>query len=71
MVYAVCSPEPEESKEVITQFLSHRRDYTISDHSGELPAEISKIAMVDGFFQTFPNLTQMDGFSAVRLQRSQ
>jgi 16S rRNA (cytosine967-C5)-methyltransferase len=70
MVYAVCSPEPEESKEVITQFLSHRRDYTIPDHSGGLPAEISKIAMADGFFQTFPNLTQMDGFSAVRLQRS-
>ncbi len=70
MVYAVCSPEPEESKEVIDRFLNQRRDYTILDHCGGLPAEICKIAMADGFFQTFPNLTQMDGFSSVRLQRS-
>ena len=69
MVYAVCSPEPEERKEVIDRFLNKRHDYTISDHCGGLPAETSKIAMADGFFQTFPNLTQMDGFSSVRLQR--
>ena len=70
MVYAVCSPEPEESKEVIDRFLNQRRDYAISDHCGGLPAEISRTAMAGGFFQTFPNLTQMDGFSSVRLQRS-
>jgi 16S rRNA C967 or C1407 C5-methylase (RsmB/RsmF family) len=70
MVYAVCSPEPEESKEVIDRFLNQRHDFTISDHCGGLPAEISPIAMTDDFFQTFPNLTQMDGFSSVRLQRS-
>ena len=70
LVYAVCSPEPEETEEVIDQFLIERRDFAIDDQTGGLPAEIIKAAIARGFFQTFPNLTQMDGFFSVRLQRS-
>jgi 16S rRNA (cytosine967-C5)-methyltransferase len=70
LVYAVCSPEPEENEEVIDQFLSERHDFAIHEPYGGLPAEICKVAVTRGFFQTFPNLTQMDGFFSVRLQRN-
>jgi 16S rRNA (cytosine967-C5)-methyltransferase len=69
LVYAVCSPEPEENEEVIHQFLIKRRDFAINDQYGKLPDEICKMAATGDFIQTFPNLTQMDGFFSVRLQR--
>ena len=69
LVYAVCSPEPEENEEVIHQFLKNHGDFVIHDHYGGLPDEISKMAITKGFFKTFPYLTQMDGFFSVRLQR--
>jgi 16S rRNA (cytosine967-C5)-methyltransferase len=69
LVYAVCSPEPEENEEVIHQFLKKHGDFVIHDHYGGLPDEISKMAITKGFFKTFPYLTQMDGFFSVRLQR--
>jgi len=69
LVYAVCSPEPEENEEVIYQFLKKQAEFVIDDHYGRLPDEISKIAITKGFLNTFPYLTQMDGFFSVRLQR--
>jgi 16S rRNA (cytosine967-C5)-methyltransferase len=69
LVYAVCSPEPEENEEVIYQFLKKHDEFVIHDQYGRLPDEISKTAITKGFFKTFPNLTQMDGFFSARLQR--
>jgi len=69
LVYAVCSPEPEENEEVIDQFLKRHDEFVIHDHCGGLPDEISKRVITRGFFKTFPYLTQMDGFFSVRLQR--
>jgi 16S rRNA (cytosine967-C5)-methyltransferase len=69
LVYAVCSPEPEENEEVIDRFLKKHGDFVIHDHYGGLPDEISKMTITKGFFKTFPNLTQMDGFFSVRFQR--
>jgi 16S rRNA (cytosine967-C5)-methyltransferase len=69
LVYAVCSPEPEETEAVIHQFLKKHSDFGIHDHCGQLPNEICKAAVIKGFFKTFPYLTQMDGFFSARLQR--
>jgi 16S rRNA (cytosine967-C5)-methyltransferase len=69
LVYAVCSPEPEENEEVIYQFLKKHDEFVIHDQHGRLPDEIRKTAITNGFFKTFPYLTQMDGFFSVRLQR--
>ncbi len=69
LVYAVCSPEPEENEAVIHQFLKKHNDFDINNHYGQLPFEICKTAITKGFFKTFPRLTQMDGFFSVRLQR--
>jgi 16S rRNA (cytosine967-C5)-methyltransferase len=69
LVYAVCSPEPEENEEVIHQFLKKHGDFVIHDDYGGFTDEFSKMAITKGFFKTFPYLTQMDGFFSVRLQR--
>ncbi len=69
LVYAVCSPEPEENEEVIHQFLKKHGEFVIDDCYGALPNGISKLAVSEGYFKTFPCLTQMDGFFSVRLQR--
>ncbi len=69
LMYAVCSPEPEENEEVIHQFLKNHGEFVIDDDCGALPSGISKMAVSKGYFKTFPCLTQMDGFFSVRLQR--
>ena len=69
LVYAVCSPEPEENEEVIDQFLKKHDEFVIDDCCGALPNGISQMAVSSGYFKTIPCLTQMDGFFSVRLQR--
>ena len=59
----------EENEEVIYQFLKKRDDFVIQEDYGGLPDEICKIAVMNGFFKTFPYITEMDGFFSVRLQR--
>ena len=70
LVYAVCSPEPEENEEVIDQFLKKHADFAIYDDYGRGANEINEMAIYRGFLKTFPYLTQMDGFFSVRLQRT-
>ncbi len=65
LVYSVCSFEPEETTEVISEFLHKKRDFYIinrMDRFGEFFTE-------EGFFYTFPQRDDMDGFFAVRLSR--
>jgi 16S rRNA (cytosine967-C5)-methyltransferase len=69
LVYAVCSPEPEENEMVINDFLKIHTDYIISKESGRLPENLHSMAREPGVLKTFPHLRQMDGFYSVRLQR--
>jgi len=69
LVYAVCSPEPEENEEVVNEFLNNHDEFAISKQFGQLPDTVCSMADVPGVFKTFPHLKQMDGFYAVRLQR--
>ncbi|CAB1081264.1 16S rRNA (cytosine(967)-C(5))-methyltransferase (EC [Olavius algarvensis Delta 1 endosymbiont] len=70
LVYAVCSPEPEENEEVLNEFLNIHEDFDINKGFGQLPDEVCAMAEVPGVFKSFPHLKQMDGFYAVRLQRN-
>ncbi len=69
LVYAVCSPEPEETEAVVNEFLKNHAEFAISDKFGQLPDTLGAAADVPGVFKSFPHLKQMDGFYAVRLQR--
>ena len=70
MVYAVCSPEPEENEAVVNEFLKNHDEFVIGKESGQLPQQLCSMANAPGVFKTFPHLNQMDGFYAVRLQRT-
>jgi 16S rRNA (cytosine967-C5)-methyltransferase len=69
LVYAVCSPEPEENEAVVNEFLKNHDEFGISKNSGQLPAKLCSATDVPAVFKTFPHLIQMDGFYAVRLHR--
>jgi 16S rRNA (cytosine967-C5)-methyltransferase len=69
LVYAVCSPEPEENEAVVNEFLKNHAEFAISKEYGQLPDTLCAAADVPGVFKSFPHLKQMDGFYAVRLQR--
>ena len=70
LVYAVCSPEPEENEMVINDFLKSHDEFVISEESGRLPENLGSMADEPGVLRTFPHLRQMDGFYSVRLQRT-
>jgi 16S rRNA (cytosine967-C5)-methyltransferase len=69
LVYAVCSPEPEENEAVIDEFLKKHQEFVISDDCGRLPDEFQLAAESAGAFRTFPRLSMMDGFFFIRLER--
>jgi len=65
IVYSVCSPDPEETVEVIQRFLERHRDWKV-DPISTLPDAIIR----DGFLWAWPGETEYDGFFAARLIRS-
>ena len=70
MVYAVCSCEPRENETVIQNFLAQRADFTIDKKKalGNFPLENDPVSS-NGFFRTWPDTPDMDGFFAVSLNR--
>ena len=69
LVYAVCSPEPEENEMVVNDFLKNHREFVINKEFGRLPENYRSSADEPGVLKTFPHLNQMDGFYSIRLQR--
>ena len=69
LVYAVCSPEPEESQNVVNEFLKKNAEFVIDKQSVGSSAKMRSIQSADGWYKTFPHFSHMDGFSFVRLIR--
>ena len=69
LVYAVCSPEPEESVDVVRAFLAKNPEFQPDDDTPDLPEPIRELLDPQGFLQTYPHLRYMDGFFAARLRR--
>jgi 16S rRNA (cytosine967-C5)-methyltransferase len=69
LVYAVCSPEPEESEMVIQEFLKKHAEFVIDKAFGRLPDKLRPVAGSPGVFKSYPLLCQMDGFFAIRLRK--
>ncbi len=65
MVYSVCSIEPEETEEVINEFLKTAEEFRIIDAE----AAFLKNFIDKGFFRTYPHKNNMDGFFGVTLCR--
>jgi len=71
LVYAVCSPEPEENEDVVKEFLKKHAEFVIDKQVDGLPDKMRSIQAADGWFKTFPHFSYMDGFSFIRLIRTQ
>lgn len=65
IVYATCSPEPEETRDVVAAFLAARPEWAVEDAAAFLPA----FAVRSGFLWLHPGESDYDGFFAARLVR--
>jgi len=68
IVYAVCSTEPEETVDVVRTFVDRNRNFRIDCDAEGLPHPIRPLVDAQGFLQTYPRLSYMDGFFAVRMR---
>ena len=71
LVYAVCSPEIEENEDVVNEFLKKQAEFVIDKQFEGLPDKMHSVQAPNGWFKTFPHFSHMDGFSFVRLKRTQ
>jgi 16S rRNA (cytosine967-C5)-methyltransferase len=69
LVYAVCSPEPEETVDVVRDFLARNAGFGIDRDSSGLPPAARSLMGAEGFLQTVSQLRYMDAFFGVRLKR--
>jgi 16S rRNA (cytosine967-C5)-methyltransferase len=70
VVYATCTTEPEENDDVIDRFRhSLKGEFTIEDPRPYLPEPAAELVDDQGFFRTFPDHPNLDGFFAVRMVR--
>ena len=72
LVYSVCSTEPEETVEIVKEFLNINGDFYIINNSEfmeRFKLSISRLINDAGHFFTYPHIHNMDGFFAVRLSR--
>ncbi|MDQ3000496.1 MAG: hypothetical protein M3Y08_04455 [Fibrobacterota bacterium] len=66
ILYATCSPEEEETSQVVRAFLADHPDWSVEDAGDWLPAW----AVKEGFLWLHPGESEYDGFFAARLVRS-
>jgi 16S rRNA C967 or C1407 C5-methylase (RsmB/RsmF family) len=56
---------------VVNEFLKKHAEFVIDKQVEGLPAEMLSIQAANGWFKTFPHFSDMDGFSFIRLIRTQ
>ena len=67
LLYSTCTINPEENEEQIHKFLSVNPQYTLIPAEAFIPIEYTE----SGFLKTVPNIHNMDGAFAAKLQKSE
>ncbi len=65
LIYATCSIEDEENREVVEDFLEKRNDFELAQADKFVPKE----AVSEGYLQTLPHVHNVDGAFAARLEK--
>ena len=68
MVYATCTLEPEETREVVKDFLAGHPGWGLIPAEKVLPAAARSLVDTDGFLLTVPESQGPDGFFAAILR---
>lgn len=70
LLYAVCSCEKRENEDVMNFFLKTRPDFSVDTTFPCVSENLKKKAVsAPGYFKTYPELIDMDGFFAVAMKR--
>ncbi len=69
MVYAVCSTEPEETRDVVQWFLKNHPQFAIDREPSSMAESMSGLRTEAGHLQTEVHRHAMDGFFATRLRQ--
>jgi 16S rRNA (cytosine967-C5)-methyltransferase len=69
LVYAVCTVEPEETRDVVAAFLAARPDFATVPAGETLGDSAAPWITPEGFLDTAGNAAGMDGFFAVHMRR--
>jgi 16S rRNA (cytosine967-C5)-methyltransferase len=69
VVYAVCSMEPEEGRDVVAGFLAEHPEWRIEDPRPNLPPPAAVLVDEGGFLRTTPADGGLDGFFGALLAR--
>lgn len=70
LVYSVCTVTPEETDRVVDTFLAQHPHYQLAALDRLLPASCTDLLEDSNRLRSWPHRHGMDGFFAVRLQRS-
>ena len=71
LLYATCSVLQQENEDQVQAFLSENPDFSIKEFSlsGSLLSHHAKYEHKNGFFRTYPSLSNTDGFFACQMIR--
>ncbi len=69
LVYSVCTVTPEETEQVITQFLERHSDFQPTPLADKLPQSCRELFDTAGQLRTMPHRHGMDGFFAAGFRR--
>jgi len=69
LIYATCSPLPEENARVLEAFLAAHPDYAVAPPPVELPPGVPAPSGHPPVISTWPNLPAVDGFSIAVMRR--
>lgn len=71
LVYSTCTLTRRENDDVVNRFLAGHPDFRRGHAEPFLPAEAAALVDAAGILRTFPHRHGLDGFFAVRLERTQ